>query len=47
MRILALRTGRFVTMAELTREADDALTSPLFPGLRVALSEVFPPRERS
>ena len=33
--------GAFPRVAELTREAGDALESPLFPGLAVTLAELF------
>jgi hypothetical protein len=32
---------RYQRVAELTSEADDALTSPLLPGLSLPLSKIF------
>ncbi len=40
-RVYRLRDGRYVRIAELTREAGDALTSDLFPGLTLPLAEIF------
>lgn len=40
-RVFRRRAGRLVLTAELTAEAGDILTSPLFPELGIALAEVF------
>jgi Uma2 family endonuclease len=34
--------GRYQRVAELTLEAHDVLTTPLLPGLQLALTEIFP-----
>lgn len=40
-RIFRRKAGRLVLAAELSAEAGDVLTSPLFPGLEIALAEAF------
>jgi Uma2 family endonuclease len=39
--VFRLADGRLKKVAEHTRESGEALTSPLFPGLRVDLGEIF------
>jgi Uma2 family endonuclease len=40
VQVLRLEKGNFQRIAELTRE--DVLTSPMFSGLKIQLTEVFP-----
>jgi Uma2 family endonuclease len=39
--VYRLAAGRFRREAELSAEAGDVLTSPLFPGLEIVLAEIF------
>ena len=41
IKVYRLSGGRFERVAELSLERDDALTSPLFPGLALRLAEIF------
>jgi Uma2 family endonuclease len=41
VRVLRRRGDRFGRVRELTREAGDVLTSPLFPGLELRLADIF------
>jgi Uma2 family endonuclease len=41
VRVYRRKGARFTRGAELSREADDALTSPLFPGSALLLNDVF------
>ncbi len=41
IKVYRLIEGRFTRTAELSLEHDDALTSPLFPGLELRLADIF------
>ena len=41
IKVYRLIEGRFTRTSELSLEQDDALTSPLFPGLELRLAEIF------
>jgi Uma2 family endonuclease len=41
VKVYRMEDQRYVRIAELTREEDARLTTPLLPGLKVPLSEIF------